>query len=305
LWEQLSGTIDSAVFPSPNGSFPKLVRQALSPGILGTFEGIDAAISDLPTSQKYQKFFRLALLSLIPHFSRAVATGGWLKWIANRRRRTSIPTVLAERVERMIEDVRSSYLPKGQNWEGHEADARRLPGRKERFSAVITSPPYPNRHDYTRVFGVELMFGFLNWEATRAVRYQSIHSHPEARPQRPQFQDYAEPEQLTKALAKMQRAQLDPKILHMLRGYFIDMHLCLRECQRVVKPGGRIAFVVGNAQYRGVPVAVDELLVEIGAAMNLETEKVLAVRFRGNSAQQMGEFGRRPSRESVVMFKKR
>jgi hypothetical protein len=148
------------------------------------------------------------------------------------------------------------------------------------------------------------MFGFLNWEETRALRYQSIESHPEARPKRPSFEDYLSPKKLELALSKMRAANLDARILHMLRGYFTDMHLCLSECTRLLKPGGRIAFVVGNAQYRGCRLLVDELIAEIGTAIGLNLDKILAVRFRGNSAQQMREFGRMPSRESVVVFRK-
>ena len=204
-----------------------------------------------------------------------------------------------------MEDVPNARIQSGARWIAREGDARALPEQEDRFSAVITSPPYPNRHDYTRVFGIELMFGFLNWEQTRALRYQSIHSHPEARPRRPDFNDYSPPNGLGSALSKMEAANLNAKILRMLRGYFIDMHLCLKECNRVVRPGGRIAFVVGNVQYCGCPLQVDELIAEIGAAIGLRTEAVVAVRFRGNSAQQMGRFGRRPSRESVVVFRKK
>lgn len=90
----------------------------------------------------------------------------------------------------------------------------------------------------------------------------------------------------------------------MVEGYFLDMYLCLREVARVCKKGARIAFVVGNAQYNNVPVPVDELTAEIGAQVGLACEKLIAVRYRGNSAQQMGKYGRRPSRESVVVLKK-
>ena len=90
----------------------------------------------------------------------------------------------------------------------------------------------------------------------------------------------------------------------MLEGYFLDMYLCLREVMRVSCPGAKIAFVVGNAQYSGEPILVDELTAEIGEQVGLKCEKILATRYRGNSAQQMGKYGRNPSRESVVIFRK-
>lgn len=75
-----------------------------------------------------------------------------------------------------------------------------------------------------------------------------------------------------------------------------------KEMRRVSRAGARIALVVGNAQYYGVPVLVDELTADVGKQVGLTCEGLLVVRNRGNSAQQMGRFGRRPSRESVVLF---
>ena len=168
------------------------------------------------------------------------------------------------------------------------------------YSAVITSPPYPNRHDYTRIFGIELMFAFHDWEANRALRYQTIHSHPEARPKRPSVGKYRPPEALGGAIQDVR----DKRIQHMLEGYFLDMYLCLREVSRVCRRGAKVAFVVGNARYDGAAIHVDEFVAEIGEQAGLTCEEIRAVRWRGNSAQQMGKYGRIASRESVVMFEK-
>jgi hypothetical protein len=91
----------------------------------------------------------------------------------------------------------------------------------------------------------------------------------------------------------------------MLEGYFRDMYLCLREAKRVCRRGARVGLVVGNARYGGDSIPVDELTGELGEQAGLEFEKLIAARYRGNSAQQMGRFGRRPSRESVVMLRRK
>jgi hypothetical protein len=291
-------------FAAAGREYSDLVRRALPNGILATFEGIDKAIGSSPGSQKEKDFFRLALIAIIPKYSRAVATGGWLKWVSKRTKKTSIFHAFAEQVILMRDDLSAYPQATGNHWLARCADARALPDKDATYSAVITSPPYPNRHDYTRVFGVELMFAFLNWEDTRKLRYQSIHSHPESRPNRPPHDDYSVPSGLESTLRKIRKAGLEPKIVSMLEGYFLDMHLCLRECQRVVTRGAPIAFVVGNAQYCGCPLPVDSYLADIGQALGLEWERTIAVRLRGNSAQQMGQFGRNPSRESIVVFRK-
>ncbi len=302
--ENLVGRVSEKEFVTPRREYPDLVRQALPPGILATLEGIDQAIADSTYTRKEKDFFRLALIAILPKYSRAVAAGGWLKWVSKQTKRTSICRTFARQVSLMVEDLSAYPHVVGNHWVGRCADARSLPDKDSTYTAVITSPPYPNRHDYTRVFGVELMFGFLDWEQTRRVRYQSIHSHPEARPRRPSYEDYSMPRGLAATLRKIRKAGLEPKIVSMIEGYFLDMHLCLRECQRVVAPKAPIAFVVGNAQYCGQPLPVDSYLVDIGTFLGLQWEKTIAVRLRGNSAQQMGRYGRNPSRESIVVFRK-
>ena len=200
----------------------------------------------------------------------------------------------------MLSDVCQTASQGHGKWRAQIADARIMPVPDAEYSAVITSPPYPNRHDYTRVFGVELMFAFHDWEANRMLRHQTFHSHPEARPQRPTVAGYKPP----KALDESLRHLSDKRVQRMLEGYFLDMFLCLCEIGRVCGERAKVALVLGNAQYNGKPLLVDEFTAEIGEQAGLNCTEIRAVRWRGNSAQQMGRYGRTPARESVVMFEK-
>ena len=179
-----------------------------------------------------------------------------------------------------------------------------FPDDDSTYTALITSPPYPNRHDYTRVFGVELMFGFLTWEQTRKLRRQSLHSHPAARPDRPECCGYSDSHKLMRVLSNLERDGADTRVCRMLKGYFQDIYQCLLEACRVCKPGAKLAFVLGNVQYAGHCIPVDELTAELGSDVGLECKKICVGRYRGNSAQQMGKYGRRPSREAVVLFER-
>lgn len=304
-WKQLSDNINPSKWNGASRTYPELIQKALPGHLLGAFDSIRDKIAEMDSNEVNRRFFKMALLSTLPKFSRAVATGGWLKWSGQRKTVKTLLPEYGKQVQSMISDL--ALLTQSESrifWKAEINDARVLPDSEDTFSAVITSPPYPNRHDYTRVFGVELMFGFLDWEQTKNLRYQSFESHPESHPQRPDYNDYVEPKGLSNVLKRLEKSTVDKRMLGMIKGYFIDIHLSLREVKRVCKPKAKIAFVVGNAQYGGIPVVVDEWIAEIGIKLGLKCEKILAVRYRGNSAQQMSEYGRKPSRESIVILRR-
>jgi tRNA G10 N-methylase Trm11 len=301
-WAGLKKGIRVRAADGEHKRYPDLVIDALRGKRLATLHAIRQSIAMLPASESEKRFFLLALVAMIPQFSRAVATGGWLSWRDSFSRPESIRHALTEQVELMLQDVESSNLPRSAAWSGMKADARALPCPAQSATAVISSPPYPNRHDYTRVFGVELMFAFLDWDGTRDLRYQLFHSHPEARPIRPNTEGYKEPAFVKEAIDAVAKRPEQERVVRMLRGYFLDLYLCLKEVRRILKTGGRAGFVVGNAQYHGEVVEADRATAAIGEQCGLVCEEIRLVRERGNSAQQMGQFGRFPSRESVVLF---
>ena len=289
--------------------YPELVKKALPDGRLEELDSIAKVIDALDCPSSERDFFLLALISIIPRMSHAVANGGWLRWLREGADAENVRVFFKEQVEKMLSDLTTEEMPSGDcnftehgqgNWTSHVADARLMPSTDATYSAVITSPPYPNRHDYTRIFGVELLFRFHDWDANRELRYQMFHSNPEARPNRPSNANYKP----SKALNGCLSALSNKRMQHMLNGYFLDMYLCLCEVGRVCRRGARAAFVVGNAQYDGRPIFVDEFTAEIGEQAGLICTEIRAIRWRGNSAQQMGKYGRTPARESVVLFEK-
>lgn len=246
-----------------------------------------------------RSFLMLALLGIVPQFALAERSGGWLRWRAHASPASQIEAAFAQKVREMAEDLAEDESPCVRPTIVL-ADARALPDADASVSAVLTSPPYPNRHDYTRIFALELLLLFLDTEGTRGLRRQSFESHPEARPQRPEHAQYCAPPSLRELLGALRST----RVRRMLDGYFVDLYLCLRELVRVLRSGRPAGLVVGNAQYEGRTLLVDELTAEIGEAAGLVCTEIRVLRLRGNSAQQMGRFGRRPSRESLVLFRR-
>lgn len=300
VWQRLRRTFGRKKRTCMTRAYPALLHRALPDGRLEALDAIARAIRSVNCLSSERDFFRLALISIIPRFSNAVANGGWLRWLNRGADAKDVACLFTEQVELMLSDVGQTIPCDTGSWKAYVADARFMPAPDAVHSAVITSPPYPNRHDYTRVFGIELLFAFHGWEANRALRYQTFHSHPEARPKRPAATKYVPPAALRESVRDLR----DKRIQRMLEGYFLDMYLCLCEVNRVCCKGAKVALVVGNAQYDGNSLLVDELTAEIGEQTGLVCNEIRAIRWRGNSAQQMGRYGRVPARESIVMFVK-
>lgn len=304
-WKVLSGRIGSLMCRTSEGSYPELITKALPGSLLSSFAALDLGIKELECDPENRDFFRMALLSILQQYSSAVASGGWLKWEQNMSHFSAVPKSLRERVRQMLDDLSQMASSHEDKWKVEVADVRALPNSDNLYSAVITSPPYPNRHDYTRIFGVELMFGFLDWEQTRRLRHESFCSHPEARLNRSAPENYNLPDSLVTPLKVLSQKKIDPRIVRMLRGYFLDIYLCLMELKRTCRRAANIALVLGNVQYEGVPIPVDEITAEIGQQIGLDLTRIVVTRYRGNSAQQMGKYQRQPSRESIVCFRTR
>jgi DNA modification methylase len=273
----------------------ELLRRALTPTAYGRLAAaLESADGVAMTCA------RLAVLAVARRFSSLVADGGWLRETSAELQPRHVPEALDEAMRRMEEDVVSNRAGKGVV---HSADARALPVADESVDAVITSPPYPNRHDYTRVFAVELELGFALGDGIKDLRYAALHSHPEARPPcKPK--NYRPSKALSDEVARVAQEHPDPRVPRMLKGYFADMSLAMSELARVLRKGGSGALIVGNAQYAGVPIPVDDHLVRLARRAGLDVPDVVILRERGNSAQQMATFGRHPSRESAVIVRR-
>jgi site-specific DNA-methyltransferase (cytosine-N4-specific) len=90
----------------------------------------------------------------------------------------------------------------------------------------------------------------------------------------------------------------------MIKGYFEDMNLVIKQLVHYLRPGGLIALVVANARFEGELVPTDLILSELAEINGLKTESIWVTRYKGNSSQQMGRYGRIPVRESIVFWRK-
>jgi len=261
-------------------------------------------------------FLMLALLATLEETSFTSKDGQFLRIV--KRKAKPVRAAFADRVGRMVQDLKSHHLTRGN---GHACqslvflgDARSLPRDVQEYagtvSAVVTSPPYLNRYDYSRTYSLELC---LLWddsgkilvekfEDLKRIRHSLLRSHIESRAAPT---DDARLPQLTEILANLAGKRLNnPRIPVMIHGYFEDMNLAIQQMSAMLEPGAHVALVVANARFEGEIVPVDLMLSELAARHGLVTEEIRVTRYKGNSSQQMGRYGRVPVRESIVFWEK-
>lgn len=252
-------------------------------------------------------FYNLGLLSILESVSNTSKSGGFLRIVNQNVKPNVVRIAFKDKIESMISDVKKfneNFHQKGVSTSAKYCDARNL-STKRKYNAIITSPPYPNRHDYSRIYSLEMLFDFVsNNEDLKNIRYETLRSHVEAKKQF-EAKGYIKPKSLINLIAKVKKNGVNnPQVISMLEGYFEDMYLAIKEMQDKLEDKGKIALVVSNVRFSGINIPVDEILSEAGGQVGLKPKAIWLARYRGNSSQQMGEYERKPSRESIVIWEK-
>lgn len=256
---------------------------------------------------KIRSFFNLAFLSILESVSNTSKSGGFLRIIEREVSTHAVQSLFFSKATSMINDVaENNKRRKYANVSSiaKKEDARKLPIYRK-YDAVITSPPYPNRHDYTRIYSLEMIFDFISSnDDLKRIRYETIRSHVEAR-KKYEATGYRKPIILDTLVTEIKKnGTNNPKVISMLEGYFEDMYLSLAVIHRALKPKGKVSLVVSNVRFSGVNIVVDEILSEIGSQVGFTPREIWEVRYRGNSSQQMRDYRRNPSRESIIFWEK-
>lgn len=184
------------------------------------------------------------------------------------------------------------------------ADARDFADTTNDYAdIVITSPPYLNRYDYSRIYSLELCLYFVDeFAELKAIRHSLLRSHIESR-EAPTHN--VQHPALVEILQNLEGRKLNnPRIPVMIRGYFEDMNLAIRDIYKVCRKGASLAVVVGNARFGGELIPVDLLLCDLAEDAGFQVKTIIVARYKGNSSQQMGKYGRVPVRESILVWEK-
>jgi hypothetical protein len=187
------------------------------------------------------------------------------------------------------------------------------------YDAILTSPPYCNRYDYTRTYALELAVLGVGEREIADLRQRMVSCTVENRPKdlvgmNPEWSaavEAADRHELLKAILRhLEREKAQGRlnnngIPRMVRGYFYEMACVIAECARLLRPNAPLFMVNDNVRYAGASLSVDMILSRIAETLGFRVENILVLpKGKGNSSQQMGEHGRDMLRKCVYVWRR-
>jgi len=214
-------------------------------------------------------------------------------------------------IQKMADDlqkVQSGLYPEAHVY---QADARHVAQIIKPCSvdAVITSPPYPNEKDYTRTTRLEsVILGFLtDMTQLQSHKKQLIRSNTRGVYKFDDDDQWVANNRKIQVLADSiedrrlvlgKTSGFEKLYARVTRLYFGGMAKHLSELKTVLKPGARLAYVVGDqASYLQVLIKTGEILAEIACEMGYEVQHIDLFRTRFATATQT------ELREEVVVLR--
>ncbi len=307
-FEGLKEHVDS-MHPAPIAEDVSIVSLAFDDVTLTRLRKWKSAINTL--SSPMSEILTLLFLSMLESTSLASNDGQFL-----RLKRCKKPVFPDEALLRKVLQAEADVIAARYMWPDrtryaehipmiHRGDTRDLSSLDftRKPTIIITSPPYPNRYDYTRSYSLELCFQFVkNFQELKRIRFGILRSHIESKSNtddRPVHPAVAE------VLNNLDGRKLNnPRIPIMLTAYFVDMRKCICEWSSVLAQNSRVALVVDNVRFEGQEMPVDLILCDLAEQAGFRIESIIVARHKGNSSQQMGRYGRVPVRESIVVWSK-
>lgn len=254
--------------------------------------------------------------------------------ILNKGALPTVKKLLIDELEKAIQDI--LYLQNNTPYLGLNVSTVYKQGSSlielpllagESINGVITSPPYCNRYDYTRIYALELAYLGMGENEIRQTRQDLLTCTVESKPKLDFLKDYyssigrdtdynrvidiinsnAALKEITSALEfRNSNGDINNKgVLKMVKGYFDELTFIYSELFRICKHGANVAFVNDNVRYAGEVIPVDFISTEIASQIGFRPKKIYTLKQqKGNSSQQMKKFGRIPLRKSITIWTK-
>jgi DNA modification methylase len=173
----------------------------------------------------------------------------------------------------------------------------------ESIDFIITSPPYPNDMEYTRQTRLDLFLLDYVKDMTdvQLIKRKMVKGSTKLIFKESNSEAYVKDFKSIQDISNMVSVALDDKkwgwdYPRMIREYFGDMYLCLKDFKSVIKPNGHILLVVGDQTYKNIIIPVGKILAEMAESLGYSDIKIELFRIRKSSLHNI------PLNEEVLVL---
>lgn len=266
----------------------------------------------IPPAELY-RFFLLGLLTSVVKDVADVKFGPELYCVPQPQEPPDVMTCYTSRLETMVADLENGCLPNkaGRICLGDSRDAitlRSIVGYQERPVYVITSPPYPTEHDYTRNARLELVFleAVSDGPSLRRIKQRMIRSHSKGiyvgDTDALQVIDFQPVQKIRNEIRDRigpNSSGFEGQYPKVIANYFGGMLRHFRSLSKLLPAGSKLAYVVGDtASYKSVYIETAQILCQLvdEKVPQLEIDQVVLWRSRRTKK------GRSPLEEHVIQL---
>jgi len=226
--------------------------------------------------EKTRDFLLLALIDSAIKASWTIKDGAVVK--IDKRGKPPLKKYFKYKIKKMFKDLRNTSI-KPLETRVDIGDAKKLELGSESIDAVITSPPYLNKIEYTKIYNIEtsLFFDFPENEVRSYVgsRVDDI--------------DVSD-------LGLSENLPLSAKV------YFKDINSALKELYRICKNNAKVAIITGGGCYPDRVVENDKITAELAERIGFKTDDVLVARNSWCTRARTIKVGQ--IRESIILLEK-
>jgi DNA modification methylase len=235
---------------------------------------------------KIRDFLMLGLMNVAVKCSYAYKDGAVIK--VRKKPTPPLRDMLRRQLFRMLKDA-ENFKHQGAEASAEFGDARSLPLEPDSMDSIITSPPYLNKIEYTKIYEIEQSLFLSHVQDSPPVR-----SYIGLSPGRLE----QETSELEKALDFQTLKSLPPEAVP----YMTDMLQSIREMHRVCKKGARLGIVVGNGCFPTGVVDSDILLSRMAESIGFKVDRILVLNKRWCTRNRTEKVG--IVRESLLLWEK-
>jgi len=328
-WEEAKGRISLPELRISRGAYPDETKEAIERYLWACEQEND----------RVRAVLRFALLCILESVSFTRKDGQYLRWDYrsgrthgrirfNKGEILNFNKAICGKIEEIVSDLHiySSEIFKTNRVVGNiniynNSCIKVLPNlQSNMYDAIITSPPYCNRYDYTRIYALELALLGVDDDALARLRQDMLTCTVENKEKDllgintnwisviELLNNKIELQSIIKYLDECGKYSfLNNRLIpRMVKGYFYEMACVIAECARVLKPNGLMFMVNDNVRYNNLSIPIDLILSSIADKLGFYIENILVLPDeKGNSSQQMRAHGRKALRKCIYVWRKR